>query len=189
MTVAYEKFLVDVLPYVRDCPQDVAVNAIRNAAIEFCDQSHWLTFEPYPQTILPNVNVYELDYDTGEEPVRLIWANINGFAARAHLNNDFDLVLQDTPTSTLVNGLTMEFAVRPTKTSLYCNDTLYTRWSEAISYGARRRLYDIPAQPFTDPERMVQMHMKFRAAIADARMERERELTIGPLQVQMRKFV
>ena len=40
--VSYEVFLPEVMPYVHDVPEIVAVQAIRNACIEFCEETQYL---------------------------------------------------------------------------------------------------------------------------------------------------
>ena len=40
-TTAFTAWLPEVLPNVPTCPDVLAVNAIRNACIEFCSETNW----------------------------------------------------------------------------------------------------------------------------------------------------
>lgn len=186
--VSYETFLPEVMPHVHNCPQEYAVNAIRNACIEFCDQTHWLTCEPDAQTVLPNVKVYDVEFSKGVMPIRLEWLKINDLPAHGHLTKNNQVVLRDKPSTRLFNALTMRFAVRPTRSSTTVDESLYDRWAEAIANGALARLYAVPAQPFSNPDMGVYRSSKFKADKADAQAEKQRELTTGPLYVRMRRF-
>lgn len=188
MTVLYERFLPEVLPYVHNCPQDFAVNAIRNACIEFCTETHWLTHEPDAQTLLVGVDTYEIEFETGEELVRLIWAKLNTVVTAVTVTNTNEIILPVVPTERQASALTMKIAVRPTRASTGCDDTLYNRWAEDISHGARSRLYATPAQSFTMPDMVNPSAVRFRSAVNDAKIERQRDLTTGPLFVKMRSF-
>ena len=59
--VSYEVFLPEVMPYVHDVPEIVAVQAIRNACIEFCEETHYLQENLDPITGQENVGEYYLD--------------------------------------------------------------------------------------------------------------------------------
>lgn len=188
-TVPYEMFLQEVLPFVRDCPQVVAVNAIRNACIEFCDQTHWLTYEPDAQSILPNTTVYEVEYETGVIPVRLVWAKVEGCEVRATFNpQDITVEIAGSYPNRVTNALTMKLAVRPIPSSTAVDKSLHDRWHEAVAHGALYRLYNLPGQPFTDPERGLLNRTLFRSDMADAKIEVQRDGTIGPKHVRMRQW-
>jgi hypothetical protein len=184
----YESFLPEVMPHVHNCPQDYAVNAIRNACIEFCDQTHWLTIEPDAQTVLPNVDTYDVEFSKGVVPIRLEWLKINDIDAHGHLTKDNQIVLRDMPTTRLFNALTMSIAIRPSRSSTSVDDSLFERWAEGIASGALARIYATPAQPFSSPELALARSAMFKAAKADAQAEKQRELTVGPLYVRMRRF-
>ena len=59
--VSYEVFLPEVMPYVQDVPEVVAVQAIRNACIEFCEETHYLQESLDPITGIVNIGLYDLD--------------------------------------------------------------------------------------------------------------------------------
>src|SRR5512137_870759 len=59
--VSYEVFLPEVMPYVQDVPDTVAVQAIRNACIEFCTETHYLQENLDPITGQEDVGEYDLD--------------------------------------------------------------------------------------------------------------------------------
>lgn len=56
-----DMFLNEVMPDVPSCSKAIAVNAIRNAAIEFCQKSLVWVETLDPVNIVANVDVYDLD--------------------------------------------------------------------------------------------------------------------------------
>ena len=55
--VSYEVFLPEVMPYVHDVPEIVAVQAIRNACIEFCEKTHYLQEKLYAISGIKGIGV------------------------------------------------------------------------------------------------------------------------------------
>ena len=186
-TVPYENFLPEVLPFVHNCPQDYAVNAIKNACIDFCNQTHWLQYTTDPMLVLANVTNYDLDYETGVLPIRLITLQLNGMNVPGTLGSDYTITLGVTPSTQMANALVATLALAPARSSTAIDVSVYERWLEVIAQGARGRLYDVPAQPFTDPQRATLAKGFFKSGIADARAEVQRGLTVGPISVQMRR--
>lgn len=55
MATAYTSFIPEVLPFCDGAPEKVIINAIRNAAIEFCDKSWIYIFNMPPIGVTANV--------------------------------------------------------------------------------------------------------------------------------------
>lgn len=157
--------------------------------MEFCGDTHWLTYQPDPMTVLADVATYDLEYETGVVPIRLVWLKFEGVDRRGWLNGDYTITLAETPSERVVEALTAELTLKPTRSSTSVDVSVYERWAETIAHGAKARLYDIPAQPFTDPQRSTISWAKFRSGMADARADVQRKLTVGPLRVQNRRWV
>lgn len=199
--VSYDDFLPEVLPYVHDCPQPVAINAIRNACIEFCDQSQYLLYEHDPITYTANVGSYEFDppTDTSVARVDSAWTQdfplhpksqdelktMFGFAWRelvgdprfyTQLSPD-EIILVPIPAVYQAEALKMIVAIKPLRTSSAVDPSVFENWAEVIAYGARARLYDTPGQPYSDAQQAIKFRSWFESGIGNAKIERNRGLT------------
>lgn len=199
--VSFELFLPEVLPYMPAVPEVVAVNAIRNAAIEFCNLSHIWLVEHDPLTTLEAVACYELEapvdaqvtrihqawFDgsrlvqaSEDELMRLFgpsWYTMTGTPRYISQMSHLEVRLTPTPLDRTVGGLRMLVALAPLRTSTTIDESIYQRWAEQIAYGARARLYETPNQSYYDPKAAVYYRRLFHAAIGEAKVERNRGLT------------
>lgn len=212
-SVQYETFFPEVVPYVHDVPDMVAVNAIRNACIEFCEKSDYIIYTHDPITILPRVSAYSLDLPCGTTISRVIASWVGNlpitFKSQEDLQRIYPLdwrqmggrpqyITQDVPNEVIVapfsdyemdDGLKLIVALKPTRASTTVDGLLYERWAEHIGFGARARLYDTPNQPYYDPAQAVKFRSWFESAIGEAKMERNRGLTRNVTRVRPPRFV
>lgn len=199
--VEYSAFLTDVLPYVRDCPEFVAINAIRNTCIEFCEKSTWWrqTFDPI--TLVVEQGEYDLDVEVGTGVAVILAAHLGQrplqFQTPEYLTSvlgadwrtrpgptqfitqdgDFTTVrLANPPTviSPEEAELTLHVALRPLKSSTRVPKELYERWSEVIGFGARARLHDTPGQPYANAEAAREYRKWFQSGIGEAKIQANR---------------
>ena len=211
--VSYEKFLPEVLPYVPDCAEFAAVNAIRNACIEFCKESLYLQQEHDPITLIPNVGTYELDAPDGYTIARAVDGWVVNMNLQAKSEDDLkriyqldwriqsgrpqfmtqfvptEVVIVPKPQVKITNGMKIIIAVQPTRDSTTVDDKIYERWAEGISFGARARLYDTPKQPYYDPQNAVKYRQMFNNAIGEAKIERNRGMNRTNLRVRPPRLV
>lgn len=193
--VSYEKFLVEVMPYVRDVPEVVAVQAIRNACIQFCEETMYLQQNLDPQPLVQNVSSYDLDPDDNsyrvvniveawngdqflipksiEELTRIYrvtnWETLKGNPYYYYRPTEGEMRLVPTPSVSNQSQLRVKATIAPTRSSTTVNSELYERFLEYIAFGARGRLYDTPNQPYYDPK-SAQIYLKrFNDAIAEVR--------------------
>lgn len=212
-TTSYEAFFPEVLPYVHDVPEFVALNAIRNACIEFCEKSDYIIYTHDPITILPRVNTYELDLPTGTTLSRLIAGWVGNlpltFKSEEDLQRIYPLdwrqmggrpqyITQAVPEEVIIcpfsdykmpSGMKLIASLKPTRASTTVDSLIYERWAEHIGFGARARLYDTPNQPYYDPSQAVKFRTWFESAIGEAKMERNRGLTRNVTRVRPPRFV
>lgn len=208
MSTRFEEFLSEVLPYVHDCPEFVATNAIRNAAIEFSDKTLYWLFELDPISLVAGTNAYDLELPFGTASARVmdVWYNtmpltqkstdelrvIFGTDWRVQQGTPEYITLLD-PSTVLVapvpeltenDALNMVIALRPTRDSTDIDDIMYERWAEHIAFGARARLYGTPGQPYYDPQNSAAYRTLFESAIGEAKLERSRGLGRTTLRVR-----
>ena len=217
MTTTYDTFLPEIMPYVHDVPEFVAINAIRNSAIEFCNRSEVWRYE------YPTINSVALQGDytfssaslpTTDCEVKRIYQGFYNYTpvipmstedlASIYINQDWRTVAgnpryvtQKTPaTFTLVPGpivaitaaINLIVVLQPTRTSTGIDDYVYSQWAEHIAAGARARLYDTPNQPYYDPGKAALYHAKFVSAISTAKADRNRGLGRATPKVRPPRF-
>jgi hypothetical protein len=213
--VSYEVFLPEVLPYVHDVPEVVAVQAIRNACIEFCEETHYLQENLDPITGLINIGLYDLDAnDSNYKVVEIMqayygdqllipksqeqlnqiyrtsnWENLNGNPYYYFRTRASEIRLVTKPIVTEANKLNVKAAIAPKRASTTVDDELFERFLEYISYGARARLYNTPNQPYYDPKTSMEYTKRFYDAIGEVRTRVYKGLTRTSVNIEFQRFV
>ena len=197
MTTSYvsiTKFLPEVLPYVRDCPEIAAINAIRNAAIEFCAESLIWRYEADGISLEDGVAEYAIGYPLQSEVVTIVAANLgtkplmprNEEELAQILGADWrtkegpvQYVMHDDPNLVRVawvpdqnytDQLKLIVALQPSRTATTLPKFLLDRWVEEIAMGAKARLHDTPAQPYYDLDAALRFRVWFKSAYGKAKI-------------------
>lgn len=212
--LSYELFLSEVTPYVRDVPDMVAVQAIRNATIEFCEKTRVLQLQLDPMTAIALESEYDLDAGAGykvvdimeawygdqllipkavEELTRIYrtsnWNDLDGNPYYYYRMRTQVINLVPMPKVTEANKIKIRAAVTPTRASTAIDDEIFERYFEHICLGARARLYDTANQPYYDPK-SAQVYLKrFSDAIAHTRTSVTKGLTRASVQIEYQRWV
>lgn len=213
----YDVFYPEVLPEVPGCPAPLALQAIRNTVIEFCEKSliHQVTQDPL--TLVPNITDYGLDSPSSQQRVQKImrvWfkgseigpvapddvmtpelyaANIPGYTpvkgpTQGYTQKEVGTVsFLPIPDQRYVNAITMRVALVPTRNSTTLEDFLFEQWGEFIACGAKARLMLNPGKPYTNSEAAVVNQGRYMTALNDARQRAIRGNVRSDLMVRMRK--
>lgn len=217
MSTSYEAFLPDVVQFVRDVPEIVAIHAIRNACIEFCEETRYLQIDNDPVAIVANEADYGLDTDTGYRIIDIVeaWAGDQFLIpksleelSRIYRTTDWrtnkgnpyyfyrtrmgSVTLVPIPTISSATSkayLKCRVAVAPSRNSTSVDDDIYERFVETISHGARARLYGTANQPYHDPKAELIYRKKFNDDIADVRTRVNKGLTRASGQVEFQRWV
>lgn len=209
----YKNFLPSVLPYVRDCPELVLLQAIRRAFHEFCTESLVWRSEMDPVDVEAELATYPLDAPVGCEPVMVMsawfdgrplvpctqdelarryggdWRSRQGApAAWVHLTDTSEIRLVPAPDTSVVGGLKVILAVAPTLTAQSAESFLVNRYEAALIDGVRGRLLAIPNQPFSDPAMAGQCMVRFRSGIAQAAQDGINSFTRSFGRIRLRRF-
>lgn len=211
--VDIDDFLPEVLPFVRNCPDIAARAAIRNSIIEFCKESTWLRADDDSQTIVVGTSDYTMDippyYQVAsvvsvniggqvvqpkapDELIKLLggdWATRSGGAVYYVLREPDIIKLVMKPDTTYNDSLTYVVAVMPKRDSTKVDRQIFDRWAEVISYGARARLYDTPAQPYSDPNQAVKFRQWFLDGVGEAKIEANKGRTRAEMYVRPREIL
>lgn len=182
-----------VLPDVPGCPIVMVENAILTAAIEFCDKSLYWTYDHDPITVVANVPEYELSLPDDSQLIQIldtaklnnkdisqrtrVWLNNNvtnwqtltqNQPEHFYIQRPWVIRLVGIPMVTSINGLVLEIALKPTPTATTLPDVVFNEWFEAISYGARSKLMEMPGKEWSEPNTALKYGAIFDQRISDA---------------------
>lgn len=208
--VELKSFLPSLLPYVMGCSEPLAIQALRDSAIEFCRRSLVVTTTLDPITVTQNTASYELEApdQTVIEQVLKVWfeGKLLGaapFEAATELygpagsprhffgqdiDEVFSLTLLPTPDKTVRNSLRVRVALSPSRSATTVHDVLYERYEEGIVAGAKGILMAVPDQPFSDFNMAGAQAMQARAFANHARFDSTHGRVQSSLSVRMRAF-
>jgi hypothetical protein len=182
-----------VLPDVPGVLQALALNAIRQAAIEFCEKSLAWNHEHDAVTVVANVNLYDYSKPANTVVVRPLQAWINKLEPIAfktpgqlsELLGDWraakgspsfitqvrpsQFYLAPMPNRTIPLGLTLRIAVKPSRASTGLETYLYEDYLDAITAGAKARLFAMNKKPWANPGLAAECRADFDTKTREAR--------------------
>lgn len=209
----YTAFLPEVMPFVHDCPEISAIAAIRNAAIEFCEKSHYWQAdvpvfdadegESFYQVEVPDGSVlidvvdawyknFRLSLKTADDLARLMrgadWRTVIGDPMYITKMTGPMVQLCPTPERTEFDALSLRAVLAPTRDSTGVDDDIYERFLEVVAKGARARLYATPGQPYYDMNMAMSYRKEFITGIGEAKIQANKGLGRASGAIQMRPF-
>lgn len=169
-----------VLVSVPGCPHDAAVDALRDAAIEFAMETHChitgrtVVFADRtwgdPNMVEQIVDV--LDARMGGKPLTVTFVNDEELENLGPGESAITFVdpntLQLTPPPTSPVAVELLVAVAPGPQATAMHDDLWRQYSKAIVDGALSSLYEIPKRSWSDPQLAAYHGDKFEKAKAKA---------------------
>ena len=173
MAISYESLLPEVLPMVAGCSDTLAENAIRSAAIEFCERTSAYQLELEPITTISNIYEYDLEPPTGTTVHKILWVTHDGQdlepltttlleqrVPRWRTDNGLPVYfvkptasliwLVPIPIAQLVNSTIIRVVLKPTHTSTMSDESIMDEYRDAIVNGALFRLLRIPGKDWSD---------------------------------------
>src|SRR5262245_40608867 len=173
-TSNWTAFQDDVLPHAPGCDWPMAQDAVRKAAIDFCEQTRVWHFEHPLVNVVANTADYPFVPPAGTVVHEIldawfdnVWIEPQGSDDLSEINGSWltwtgpraiyitqpderTARLVPKPTANLTNGLRMLVALKPTIASTGIETRLYEEYREIIACGALARLYKSPKKPYTD---------------------------------------
>lgn len=205
-----EAFLPHILVDVPECPEPVALNAIRSALIELCDTALVWRENLDPLALTPGEAVYDLDtppqsrvatiIDVTSEQTRRImpvdrewlfrfdplWAQRSG-RVQWYLQPDPETVqfvrVPDEPQTLFIHC-----AFAPSRAGTTVPSYLFEQYLETVRYGAWARLMAQPAKPWSNAQLAMVHGRMFAAAITDNQVEVTKGRVRSSTTVQSRPF-
>lgn len=206
---AYTAFLPQVMPYVKDCPQVIVEDAIRNAAIEFCEESYIWKQDLSAISTVSGTNEYTITLPTGtslvnidscwfsnrflipkasDELARLFrlsdWRTAEGDPVYYLRDTPDKIIVVPTPQTASSDAIKIRGVLAPSRTSTTVEDFIYNEYLEVIAAGARARLYAIPGQPFSDMTLAMLNRRDFAAGISKAKIQANKGMNRASMRVE-----
>lgn len=192
---AWTLYLPSVLPDVNTCPQPIAVQAVRDTAIDFCTDSRiWQETQPAYYLTAGGVS-YDLDADVDTRVQRIIEASIAGSeiavlsvetcdrlypgwrfglagtpeAVTQMQPDQFSVLPQPTSTTAIV----LSVVLVPTRDATEGPDFLFDEFYDVLCAGAKARLMLMKDKPWSNPALGAGYAAFTAKAISQARLRRE----------------
>lgn len=190
---SFESLVKEVAPYVPGCSESLIETNLRSATIELCEKSRAYTYDLDPITTISGVYEYEFDQPSGTDVHQIQWATYDGndldpISPRSLELNYPDwrdksgiptVYLQKTadtfwlvpvPNAKTVNGLLLNVALKPTRTTNNIDTEFSNTYRDGILYGTIYRLLRIPGKEWTDPMAAADYFNLFQAEVSDAEL-------------------
>lgn len=201
MTKLWSEFYDLVMPDLPGCPFAMIDNALRLAAISFCEQSLAWKYEhpsiavvsgtadydyvPPAEAVVYAITYAQFDDDeietrAGESGIRIEdWRNQTGTPEYV-LGGATSLTLVPTPD---VSGiLTMTVALKPSPDATGVDDSLFNEFRDPIIHGVLARLMLSPKKPYSNPSLATYHQQQFTILTGQAGMRAARNYNRAPLQ-------
>lgn len=202
-------YIIPVLPGVTT---DVVDLHLRNAAIEFCNETGVADYEAEPITLQEGVSQYSVllpgaDYNVARiksasldnrviEPTTPDQLDNNHYGWKDIIGTPLTYFMVDPYTVRVFpipdkSGelLNLTYTLRPNRDATGIDDYIFERYVEGICHGAIMRLSMMPAKPWTNLEQAQGAGIMFRAAKRDATIEVNKSFTRAKLQVRLRRVM
>lgn len=212
--VPYEEFLPEVMQFCPDVADLVAVNAIRNACIEFCQKTRYWQIEVDPIDVVANKSNYVIPTPADTKMVGIVyayyqtnllvpqppdtlaniyrlgdWRELQGSPQYITQIIKPEVILVPQPSFAAAGGLKVRVAIAPTRDSTEVTSELYENYLMQIADGAKAILYATPGQPYYDRALAKECQILFRAGIANARIAIDKGLTRNSTRAEFQRFV
>lgn len=205
MATNFTQWYDDVLPSVPGCSQAMALDAIRKAAIEFCERSWGWTYNPAAIDVVNGQISYAFTPPAGAVVSKVLhvwyddkpihprspdqldgmfpnWRTSSGTPEYYTQEDERNLLLVAVPNADLTGGLKMRVSLKPTYNAADIETRLYEEYREAIASGALSRLMMMPKKPYTDLALAAVHQATFDDKIATVRLKVQKGYARAPLR-------
>lgn len=208
MSKSLFQFLPQVMPEVDGCPDVVALEHVRNAAIELCLRGKALQVTLDAIDVLTAITDYSLEVDDSVYPYYVQSVTYNGFSLDPktpeqldilcpswrtttgdpqwfYRPDDFTLRLVRAPATDQPQSLNVVLGVAPTRAATTVDDVVFEKYYTQIAEGAKGTLMAIPKKQWSDPQQGAKYTSNFaqyvNAALAENLSKDNVQLRARPL--------
>lgn len=191
MTVAFSAFYSELRPEVPLCPSFAMDQALRAAAIEFCQRSNvWQQTFDLGVTVAGTADYQMTGITTGAEIHDILdvfgyysrllgaddrtltyyptWRTDTGIPAYFKFKYPDSITLIPKPSAASADHLTIVASLKPTRSAANLPDIMNAPYFDAIRHGALARLLDKKSAPGYDPNEAINHLKQFNLAIRSA---------------------
>jgi hypothetical protein len=178
----YESFLSDILPYVPGAPDDIVIQHLRRACIEFYQRTEAWRVKLPAVSALEGYTEYAMPLPTQAALAKMKAYYINGVQAAVAtvgqgddavaFGSNHDAVWTLNKTTFYVNPppatgdlMKLDVSLKPSQASSGIYDFLYEQHAEHLRDGALARMFAMPGQPWTSLELATYHKGMFEAAV------------------------
>lgn len=211
-TTNYTDMFYEVLPYAQNCPEPVALNALRNAAIDFFKKSLAWQYDLDPFAAIAGQPDYELDIPTNTALVKVTelyylnrvvvprsfpeldkmyttnWRILQGTPKAYVMSDPVTVTVALMPAETVPAAFTGRVAITPTILSTGIDSLMANKYIEGIAAGALYRLYSTPNQAYTDTNMAALKFKQFESAKGKALADIMAGQTGAPMRVRFNRI-
>jgi hypothetical protein len=213
-TVPYEDFLPYVNQYVPDAGEFVAVDAIKQACIEFCEKTFVWQYTVPAMDVVAGQNTYVISTPADTKAVGPIsvyydqnllipkgpdeladiyrmgdWQQVSGGPQYVTRMIKPEIILVPNPSTSNPKWLHIKTAIAPTRSSSQIDSEIFEQYAEAIAWGARARLLAQPRQDYSDKAGAIEALKMFHYEINRCRMQVTKGLTRGSPRTEFQRWV
>lgn len=206
-TTKYDALTRYVLPEAPGCSDPLAEQALRDAAIEFCERSGVWVHAPDPENIVAGQAAYDIDLPQGaalaqiksvkiagqKEPLgqRSVdwlddnvedWATATGTPKYYTQLSDDEFLIVPVPDTAITAGLIVKLDVKPSRSSTGWPGWLNERYQEDIVTGAKGRLLEKQSHQWSNPGLAAVYVAQFNTAISAAAGAAAQSFGRGPIR-------
>jgi len=213
-TVSYDEFFPYVSQFVPSASEFIMIDAIRQAAIEFCEKTFvWQYTVPAIDIVAKKANYViptptdtksvgpiQVYYDTnlliakGPDELADIyrmgdWQQVIGHPQYVTRVIKPEVLLVPIPNDAAAATLHIKTALAPTRNSTEIDSEIFEQYAEAIAWGARARLLAQPRQDYSDKTGSIEALKMFIYEINRCRMQVTKGLTRGSPKVEFQRLI
>jgi hypothetical protein len=212
--VPYEDFLPYVNQYVPDAGEFVVLDAIKQAAIEFCERTFVWQYNVPAIDVVAGTNTYLIATPPETKSVGVIaayydqsllipkspdeladiyrmgdWQQVSGGPQYITRIIKPELILVPNPSVSNPGFLHIKTAIAPTRDSTGLSSEIFEQYVEAIAWGARSRLLAQPRQDYSDKAGSIEAIKFFDYEINRCRMQTDKGLTRASPRTEFQRWV
>ena len=212
MATDYEDYIPYILPEVIACPSPSIMDAVRSAAIEFCEQTHLWRNTSEATDITEGVSEYSFTPPDGAKVVTVVYAEISStqlvatsvttldeqysgwrtltesVPSRFFVKEEGIITLVGEPSEDITGGLIVDVILKPSRASTSAPDFLFEDWVEVIAEGALARLQGVPGKLWSDRREADRHRSSFERGMIRAKTRALKGGTNAPLEIKPRSF-
>ena len=194
-TVPYTQWQPFIQVYVPDCPMALIVEAVRQACIEFCQNSRYWRKELDAFYTVATDSEYELITPTDSTIADVLLIKVNKEVLEPKTQDDLEVIynewrdqsgepkyffLKNTNTSILVPKpigvypVRVLVALKPTQSAQGVDEIIYEEYKDAIKHGALAYLMLMAEKTWSNPNMSAFYQSQFESSIQESKMRAEK---------------